>query len=156
MKKYIFLLCVLLLGAMYPVYADSPPQITETQAINIAQDFLDSQGLSYKASSTTLKTKVRVIATGETRWEDYGVFKNDSPDFGGPGNFEFVVTAWAVQVVDNSGNDVGIIYVNAEAGEIIETTISGVTVPLESTGVPVTGIILAVLMVSAGLIISKK
>ena len=154
MKKYIFLLCVIMLGAMCPIYADSPPQITDTQAINIAQDFLDSQGLSYKASSATLKTKARAVATGEITWEDYGVVKNDSPDFGGPGNFEFIVTAWAVQVVDNNGNNIGIIYVNAETGEIIETTISGV--PMESTGVPIAGLVLSILMISAGFVISKK
>lgn len=154
MKKYIFFLLVLMLGAMYPVYADSPPQITETQAINIAQDFLNSQELSYKAISTTLKTKARVVATGEITWEDYGVVKNDSPDFGGPGNFEFIVTAWAVQLVDNNGNSVGIIYVNAETGEIIETTISGV--PMESTGVPIAGLVLSILIIVAGFVISKK
>ena len=156
MKKYIFLLCVLILGVMCPAYADSPPQITESQAINVAQDFLDSQGLSFKASSTTLKTKVRVIATGETLWEDYGVAKNDSPDFGGPGRLEFIVTAWAVQVVNSSGNNVGIIYVDAETGKIIETTITGVTVPMKTTGIPLTGIVLAALMISASFIISKK
>ena len=130
------------------------PHISQSQSLKIAQNYLNSQGLPYTANSAELKTKVKVIATGEIKWEDFEIVKQDFAEE--PIHFEIIVTGWAVQIADQNGKNVGTIYVNSETGEIIEINIPGTSVQLKTTGIPLIWLGLALLTILAGTIFFKK
>lgn len=135
--------------ATSPAFADSAPNISESQAIKIAQNFLNSQGLPFTAKSASRLDKVRVVNTGEVKWIDPGLAKAD-------GKFQFITSGWAVQIVNQNGKNVGTVFVNTETGKIIETNISGTSVSMKTTGIPLAGLAMAILMIFGSLIASKR
>ena len=125
----IFLALVLVFGFFNVVYADSGPTIGANQAKTIAQNYLNSHNLPYKAQTpgwNDWKVKVKDTKTGGVMWIPMDVAKGDSPDFGGPGRYTWVEgynSAWVVQVTQN-GKNVGRIYVDAETGAVLKAILN--------------------------------
>ncbi|MDI6724112.1 MAG: hypothetical protein QMD61_05645 [Methanobacterium sp.] len=123
----IFLILIFVFGILNSACADSGPNIGANQAKSIAQNYLNSHKLPYKAVTPGLdnwQVKVKDTKTGETKWIPFNVAKEDSPDFGGPGRYEWIEginSTWIVHVNDNSGKSVGKIYVDSETGKITGT-----------------------------------
>ena len=121
------------MGILNSSYADSGPTIGPNQAKKIAQDYLNSHDLPYKAITPgwdAWKTKVRDIKTGAEKWISVDDAREDDPDFGGPGKYEWVSgynTAWVVQVNDKNRKNVGRIYVDTENGKVLKPIIDPVT-----------------------------
>lgn len=127
--KKLFQICLVLLisfGFFNIVYADSGPTIGANQAQNIAQNYLDSKNLPYDAITPdwdAWKVKVKDTKTGGVKWIPVSIAKPDSPDFGGPGRYEWIEgynSAWVVQVENQNGQNVGRIYVDAETGKVLK------------------------------------
>jgi len=122
----IFFVLIIAFGLFNCVYADSGPTIGANQAKNIAQNYLNSHNLPYTALTPgwdDWKVKVTDTKTGGQKWIPQSVAKADSPDFGGPGRYQWVQgynDAWVVQVENQNGKNVGRIYVDAENGSILK------------------------------------
>jgi len=128
LKKFIqiFFVLIIVFGFFNIAYADSGPTIGANQAQKIAQKYLDSKNLPYTAITppwSAWKAKVKDTRTGGVKWISVDIAKADSPDFGGPGRYQWVEgynTAWVVQVENQNGNNVGRIYVDAETGKVLK------------------------------------
>lgn len=120
----IFLALVLVFGFFNVVYADSGPTIGANQAQKIAQNYLNSHNLPYKALTPgwdAWKAKVIVMSTGEQKWLPLSQVKGDLMDDNG--KYQMVPgynTAWVVQVNNQNGKNVGRIYVDAETGAVLK------------------------------------
>jgi hypothetical protein len=123
----IFLIFVMFFPVFSAVHADSGPNVAESQAKAIAQDYLNSHNLPYTAVMPTTtdnwKAKVKVVSTGETKWIPFGNYKMDAMD--GTGKYEYITNAWIVEVNDKNGKNVGNIYINPENGSIMSVNLSG-------------------------------
>ncbi|WP_424354680.1 hypothetical protein [Methanobacterium sp. MBAC-LM] len=89
----IFLITIFVMGILNLAYADSGPTIGANQAKTIAQNYLNAHNLPYTAVTPgwdDWKTKVKDTKTGEVKWIPQSEAKGDSPDFGGPGRYEWV------------------------------------------------------------------
>jgi len=123
----IFLISMFVFGILNSACADSGPNIGANQAKSIAQNYLNSHKLPYTAVTPGLnnwQVKVKDTKTGEIKWIPFNVAKEDSPDFGGPGRYDWIEginSTWIVHVNDNSGKSVGKIYVDSETGKITGT-----------------------------------
>lgn len=126
----ILLIAIFVMGILNFVYADSGPNLGANQAKKIAQDYLNSHNLPYKAATPdddAWQKKVKDTKTGGVKWIQFGTWKEDLPDFGGPGRYtavEGINDAWIVQVNDKNGKNVGRIYVDAETGKILKPIIN--------------------------------
>lgn len=129
----IFLISIFVFGTLNSAYADSGPNIGANQARLTAQNYLNSHKLPYKAVTPGLdnwQVKVKDTKTGETKWIPFNVAKEDSPDFGGPGRYDWIEginSTWIVHVNDNSGKSVGKIYVDSETGKVTGTELKSPT-----------------------------
>lgn len=128
LKKWIqiFLVLIIAFGLFNCAYADSGPTIGANQAKTMAQNYLNSHNLPYKAITPgwdAWKSKVTDTKTGGQKWIPVSIAKGDSPDFGGPGRYQWVEgynTAWVVQVNNQNGKNVGRIYIDAETGKVLK------------------------------------
>ena len=115
-----------MIGILNFAYADSGPTIGANQAKTIAQSYLNTHNLPYTAVTPgwdDWKTKVKDTKTGEVKWIPQSEAKGDSPDFGGPGKYEWVSgynSSWVVQVNDKNGKNVGRIYIDSENGNVLK------------------------------------
>jgi hypothetical protein len=122
----IFLIMIFVVGILNFTYADSGPNIGANQAKTSAQSYLNSHNLPYTAVTPSIdawQVKVKDTKTGEIKWIQFSIAKADSPDFGGPGRYDWIEginDAWIVQVNDKNGKNVGRIYVDAETGKILK------------------------------------
>jgi len=122
----ILLLALFVIGTLNFAYADSGPTLGANQAKKIAQDYLNSHNLPYTAVTPgwdDWKTKVKDTKTGEVKWIPESVAKGDSPDFGGPGRYEWIEgynSSWVVQVNNKNGKNVGRIYIDSENGKVLK------------------------------------
>ncbi len=122
----ILLFLIIVFSFFNIVHADSGPTIGANQAQKIAQFYLKSQDLPYTALTPgwdAWKSKVKDTKTGGVKWIPVSEAKADSPDFGGPGRYQWVEgynTTWVVQVENQNGKNVGRIYVDAETGRILK------------------------------------
>ncbi len=129
----IFLITIFVIGILNFAYADSGPTIGANQAKTIAQNYLNAHNLPYTAVTPgwdDWKTKVKDTKTGEVKWIPESVAKGDSPDFGGPGKYEWVSgynSSWVVQVNDKNGKNVGRIYIDSENGKVLKAILDPVT-----------------------------
>ncbi len=127
------LIAVFVMGILNFAYADSGPTLGANQAQKIAQNYLNSHNLPYKAVTPgwdDWKVKVKDTKTGEVKWIPMSVAKADSPDFGGPGRYKWIEgynSAWVVQVNDQNGKNVGRIYVDSENGNVLKAILDPVT-----------------------------
>lgn len=127
-----FLLAIFVMGILNYSYADSGPTIGANQAKKIAQDYLNSHNLPYRAltpGGDAWKAKVKDTKTGAEKWIPVSDAIEDSPDFGGPGKYEWVSgynTAWVVQINDKNRKNVGRIYVDAENGKVLKAILDPV------------------------------
>ena len=136
LAKHIFklsLIAIFIIGTLSFTYADSGPTLGANQAQKIAQDYLNSHNLPYTAVTPgwdDWKVKVKVKKTGEVKWIPVSDAKGDSPDFGGPGKYEWVSgynTAWVVQANDKNGKNVGRIYIDSENGKVLKAILDPVS-----------------------------
>ncbi len=129
----IFLITIFVMGILNLAYADSGPTIGANQAKTIAQNYLNAHNLPYTAVTPgwdDWKTKVKDTKTGEVKWIPQSEAKGDSPDFGGPGRYEWVQgynSSWAVQVNDKNGKNVGRIYIDSENGNVLKAILDPVS-----------------------------
>lgn len=135
----IFLVLIIVFGLFNFAYADSGPTIGANQAKNIAQNYLNSHNLPYTAVTPgwdDWKAKVKDTKTGAEKWIPVSEAKGDSPDFGGPGRYQWVEgynDAWVVQVNNQNGKNVGRIYVDAETGKVLKAILDQNTATNEDT-----------------------
>ncbi|MCZ3365508.1 MULTISPECIES: hypothetical protein [Methanobacterium] len=129
----IFLITIFVIGILNLAYADSGPTIGANQAKTIAQNYLNAHNLPYTAVTPgwdDWKTKVKDTKTGEVKWIPQSEAKGDSPDFGGPGRYEWVQgynSSWVVQVNDKNGKNVGRIYIDSENGNVLKAILDPVS-----------------------------
>lgn len=129
----IFLITIFVIGILNLAYADSGPTIGANQAKTIAQNYLNAHNLPYTAVNPgwdDWKTKVKDTKTGEVKWIPQSEAKGDSPDFGGPGRYEWVQgynSSWVVQVNDKNGKNVGRIYIDSENGNVLKAILDPVS-----------------------------
>lgn len=129
----IFLITIFVMGILNFAYADSGPTIGANQAKTIAQNYLNAHNLPYTAVTPgwdDWKTKVKDTKTGEVKWIPQSEAKGDSPDFGGPGRYEWVQgynSSWVVQVNDKNGKNVGRIYIDSENGNVLKAILDPVS-----------------------------
>ena len=127
-----FLMAIIVMGILNFSYADSGPTVGPNQAKNTAQNYINSHNLHYTAVTPkwdAWKAKVKDVKTGAEKWIPVDEAKKDSPDFGGPGKYKGVSgyhTTWIVQVNNMNGKNVGKIYIDAENGKILKTSINTV------------------------------
>ena len=121
------------MGILNFAYADSGPTIGANQAKTIAQNYLNAHNLPYTAVTPgwdDWKTKVKDTKTGEVKWIPQSEAKGDSPDFGGPGRYDWITgynSSWVVQVNDKNGKNVGRIYIDSENGNVLKTILDPVS-----------------------------
>lgn len=138
----IFLITIFVMGILNFVYADSGPTIGANQAKIIAQNYLNAHNLPYTAVTpgwADWKTKVKDTKTGEVKWIPQSEAKGDSPDFGGPGKYEWVSgynSSWVVQVNDKNGKNVGRIYIDSENGNVLKTILDPVSTTNQNQSTP--------------------
>ncbi|HMK53417.1 MAG TPA: hypothetical protein VK444_01420 [Methanobacteriaceae archaeon] len=125
----IFLISLFVLGIANCAYSDSGPNISENQALKITQDYLNSHGLSYKAASAGQVVQLKSKQSGNTKWftiEEFDTLtggNKDTPIANFTANWNVVVWAWKVNVVNNTKTSVGAVYVNSETGKVISSTV---------------------------------
>ncbi|HML06315.1 MAG TPA: hypothetical protein VK426_11115 [Methanobacterium sp.] len=136
----IFLIAIFVFGILNFAYADSGPTLGANQAKTIAQNYLNSHNLPYTAVTPSIddwKVKVKDTKTGEVKWIPQSVAKGDSPDFGGPGRYDWISgynSTWVVQVNDKNGKNVGRIYIDSENGKVLKAILDPVS---QANGTPV-------------------
>ena len=136
----IFLIIIFVFGILNFAYADSGPTLGANQAKTIAQNYLNSHNLPYTAVTPSIddwKVKVKDTKTGEVKWIPQSVAKGDSPDFGGPGRYDWISgynSTWVVQVNDKNGKNVGRIYIDSENGKVLKAILDPVS---QANGTPV-------------------
>lgn len=129
----LFLIAIIVMGILNFSYADTGPTVGPNQAKNTAQNYLNSHNLPYSAITPNWdawKAKVKDVKTGVEKWIPVDEAKKDSPDFGGPGKYKGVSgynTTWTVQINNKNGKNVGKIYIDAENGKILKTSIDPVS-----------------------------
>jgi len=129
----ILLIAIFVIGILNFAYADSGPTLGANQAKVIAQNYINSHNLPYTAVTpgwNDWKTKVKDTKTGEVKWIPQSEAKGDSPDFGGPGRYEWVSgynSSWVVQVNDKNGKNIGRIYIDSENGKVLKAILDPVS-----------------------------
>jgi hypothetical protein len=138
----LFLIAIFVMGILNSTYADSGPTLGPNQAKTIAQNYLNSHNLPYTAvtpGDDAWKAKVKDKKTGAEKWIPVSEAKGDSPDFGGPGKYEWVSgynTAWVVQVNDKSGKNVGRIYIDSEKGNVLKAILDPIPPTSQNQSTP--------------------
>jgi len=129
----IFLIAIIVMGALNFSYADSGPAVGPNQAKNTVQNYLNSHNLPYTAITpnwNAWKAKVKNVKTGAEKWIAVDEAKKDSPDLGGSGKYKGISghnTIWIVQVNKKNGKNVGNVYIDAENGKILKVSIDPVS-----------------------------
>ncbi len=140
----LFLIAIFVIGILNFAYADSGPTLGANQAQKIAQNYLNSHNLHYTAVTPgwdDWKAKIKDKKTGAEKWIPVSEAKGDSPDFGGPGKYEWVSgynTAWVIQVNDKNGKNVGRIYIDSENGNILKAILDPVSSTNQNQSTPTT------------------
>ena len=121
---------IFLTGTLNFAYADEGPGIGPNQAEKIAQDYLNSNNLSYTAmtpSDDDQQIKVKDTQTGEVKWIPMTLANKDIPDSNGKMRYEWIEgdPIWIVQINDNSGQNVGQIYVDDRINQVLKVVIQG-------------------------------
>ena len=124
---------ILIITILNCSYADTGPNIGPNQAKTIAQNYLNSHNLPYTTVTPgwdAWKFYVKDTQTGEKKWLAADIVMADDPAFDGPGRYKGISSVfndiggvWFVQVNDKNGKNVGQIYVDADDGKVLKTTI---------------------------------
>lgn len=119
---FILLIVIFAIGTLNSAYANGGPVIGENQAKISAQNYLNSNNLSYTAVTPgwdDLQLKAIDIKTGEVKWIPESAIEEDRYDIidGFP--------VWIVQVENKNNENVGQIYIDANTGEVLKAIING-------------------------------
>ncbi len=121
----LFLIIIFVAGSLNFAYANGGPVIGENQAKKVAQNYLNSNNLSYTAIThgwDDLQVNAIDTKTGQIKWIPVSVADEDSLK---QDRYHLIDgdLVWIVQVNDKNNESVGQIYVDANTAEVIKAII---------------------------------